>query len=204
MTVHPRARLASVLALVVSLAALAPAGAAAATTWSVNTFGYSFSPADRTIARGDKVKWRNEEFIAHDVKSNLSTYFVSPGGPGGIGRKEEYTKTFKQAGTFGYLCRLHKDDGMTGTIVVPIKVTLSGSTFTITVASASTSGTKWRNRIQVRKPGTSSWQTITVTTARSVNWDTTQHGTFSFRSAVKNANTGATSGWSPAVNKTRP
>ncbi len=91
---------------------------------------------------------------------------------------------------------------MEGKIVVPIKVTRSGSTFTITVASASTNG-KWRNRIQVRKPGASHWSTITVTTARAVDWGTSQHGTFQFRSAVKDTTTGARSGWSPTVSRTR-
>ena len=92
---------------------------------------------------------------------------------------------------------------MKGKIVVPIKVTRSGNTFTITAASASTSGTKWRNRIQVKKPGSSTWQTITATTAKSVSWGSSQHGTFQFRSAVKNSQTGALSGYSPTVTKTK-
>jgi plastocyanin len=200
---HSRARVATVVALVVSLACLAPASASAADTWSVGMFGYSFTPATLTIARGDKVKWRNELQMSHDVTSNLSGYFKSPGGEGGLGFKDEYSKTFKQAGTFGYLCRLHEVEGMDGTIVVPIKVTRDGNTFTIRAASASMSGTKWRNRIQVKKPGSSTWQTIDVTTARSVNWGSSQHGTFRFRSAVKNSQTGATSGYSPTVTKVK-
>ena len=132
--------------LVVSLAALAPAGAAATTTWLVDMDNsYTFHPKTKAIARGDKVKWRNKQSLQHDVQSDLSGYFTSPGGKGGLGEDETYTKTFKQAGTFGYICRFHRNDGMQGTIVVPIKVTLNGSTFTITVASASASG-KWRNR----------------------------------------------------------
>ena len=155
--------------LVVSLAALAPAGAAATTTWLVDMDNsYSFHPKTQAIARGDKVKWRNKQSLQHDVQSDLSGYFTSPGGKGGLGEDNTYTKTFKQAGTFGYICRFHRSDGMQGTIVVPIKVTLNGSTFTITVASASASG-KWRNRVQVRKPGASNWSTITVTAAKSVD-----------------------------------
>ncbi len=191
------------LMLVVCLAGLAPAGAAAAATWLVDMDNsYSFHPTTRTVARGDVVKWRNKASLQHDVKSDLSGYFTSPGGTGGLSKDETYTRTFKQAGTFGYICRFHRDEGMRGTIVVPIKVTLSGSTFTITVASASASG-RWRNRIQVRKPGASSWSTITVTAAKSVAWGSSQHGTFQFRSAVKDTTTGSASGWSPTVSRTR-
>jgi plastocyanin len=200
---HSYARLATVVALVVSLACLAPASASAATTWSVTMLGYDFYPAVVTIARGDQVKWRNEDFSDHDVKSNLSGYFKSPGGSGGLGRKDQYSHTFKQAGSFGYLCRVHEADDMEGTVVVPIKVTRNGSTFTITAASASTSGTKWRNRIQVRRPGSSTWENVSITTAKTATFTSSKHGTYQFRSAVKNANTGARSGWSPVVNKTR-
>ena len=86
--------------------------------------------------------------------------------------------------------------------MVPIKVSLSGSTFTVTAASASATG-NGATASRSRKPGASSWTTITVTTARSVNWGSSQHGTFQFRSAVKNKDTGARSGWSPIVNRTR-
>ena len=189
--------------LVVCLVALAPAGAAAATTWLVDMDNsYSFHPTTQTIGRGDAVKWRNKQGLQHDVKSDLAGYFTSPGGKGGLGEDETYTRTFKQAGTFGYICRFHRDEGMRGTIVVPIKVTLNGNTFTITVASTSASGT-WRNRIQVRKPGASSWVTIKVTAAKSVSWASSQHGTFRFRSAVKDTDTGARSGWSPVVSHSK-
>ncbi len=156
----------------------------------------------RTIARGDSVKWRNDGYIGHDVTSKLSGYFKSPGGPGGIGRKEEFQKTFKQAGTFGYLCRLHDAYDMKGTITVPIKVTVSGNMFTVTVASTSTSGTKWRNRIQYRK-GSGDWKTLTTTTAKSVTYQPSSGSTYSFRSEVRNSQTGATSAWSPVVTRTR-
>ena len=144
---------------------------------------YSFHPATRTVARGDRIRWKNTGSLKHDVTSSLPGYFTSPGGKGGLGKSETYTKTFPRAGTFGYLCRFHRADGMTGTITVPLKVTLSGGTFTIVVASTPTSG-KWRSRIQVRKPG-SSWQTLTTTSAASVTYGPSTVGTYQFRSAVK-------------------
>jgi hypothetical protein len=142
----------------------------------------------------------------HDVKSSLPGYFTSPGGIGGMrkdGAHPTYSRTFKQAGTFRYVCRLHQYDGMTGTIVVPVTVTRSGSTFTIKVASGSMSGTRWRNKVQVRKPGSSAWMTIATTTAKSTTYTASTSGTYQFRSAVRDNDTGAQSGWSPVVNKTR-
>jgi plastocyanin len=204
MQLRPTARLALSLALVASLACLAPASAAAATHLVDMDNSYAFFPPTQPVARGDTVRWRIKGSLQHDVKSNLSGYFKSPGGPGGLGVGDTYDRTFKQAGSFGYFCRLHELDGMKGTIVVPIKVVRSGGTFTITVASVSTSGTRWRNRIQVRKPGASTWTTLTTTTSRSTVYTTSKHGTFRFRSSVKDAQTGATSGWSPEVTKTRP
>ena len=145
-----RARLGTVLALVVSLAALVPTGAVAATQ-SVTIALSSFSPSSKTIARGDTVQWRNEDHTTHDVKSDLPGYFSSPDGAGGMFFKDMYVKSFKQAGSFGYFCRAHKSTTPhEGTIVVPIKVTRDGNTFTIVAASQSMAGTKWRNRIQVK------------------------------------------------------
>ena len=132
----------------------------------------------------------------HDVTSRLPGYFRSNGHldvGGGYGR------TFRAAGTFGYFCMFHQGYGMTGKIVVPIGVSRSGGRFTIRVASASTSGTRWRNRVQVRKPGSSTWQTIATTAGTSGTFAPGARGTYRFRSAVRNTDTGAASGFSPAV-----
>ena len=196
-----RARMGTVLALVVSLAALVPTGAVAATQ-SVTIALSSFSPSPKTIARGDTVQWQNQDHTSHDVKSDLSGYFSSPDGAGGMSFKDIYTKTFKQAGSFGYFCREHKDTTPhEGTIVVPIKVTRDGNTFTVVAASQSMSGTKWRNRYQVKVPGSSTWKSVKTTSARSATYYSTKNGTFRFRSATKDSETGATSGWSPVVTK---
>ncbi len=199
---HPRARLATVLALVLSLAGLIPAGAAASTVNVTMGNDYAFHPGLRVISRGDTVKWKNTVSLPHDVKSNLSGYFTSPGGSGGLTKDETYPKQFKQAGTFVYYCRFHQYDDMRGKIVVPITVSRSGSTFTITVSSSSGTG-KWRNKVQVRKPGSSGWTTLSTTSYRSVTYSSSKTGTYKFRSAVKDSDTGATSGYSPTVSKTR-
>ncbi len=199
---HTR-RLLTALVLVVSLAAVGPAAVAGGTTKVTMNDGFDFHGTTVTAGRGGSVKWLNKASATlHDVKSRLPGYFSS-GGIGGMDPGENYTKSFRQAGSFGYLCRLHQDYGMTGTVVVPIKVTRSGSTFTVTAASASMAGTDWRNRIQVKQPGSSSWQNVATTEARSATFSSSKPGTYLFRSQVKNAASGATSGWSPTVSKTR-
>jgi hypothetical protein len=84
---------------------------------------------------------------------------------------------------------------------VPISVSLSGGLFTIRVASAASTGTPWRNRIQVKRPGSSTWQTIATTTRASVTYDPGSRGTYRFRSAVVRVGTSDRSGFSPAVSK---
>ncbi len=200
------ARLGTALAVIISLMALAPLGATAATTRYVDMDGgYTFHAPTQTAARGDTIRWRVKAATPHDVKSGLSGYFTSPGGIGGMrkdGAHPTFSRTFKQAGTFSYVCRLHRYDGMQGKVVVPINVARSGSAFTIKVASGPTSGTRWRNKVQVRKPGSSAWTTIATTTAKSVTFTSSTSGTYQFRSAVKDATTGATSGYSPVVTAT--
>ena len=192
-------RMAGSLVLAGTLVGLAPMSAAAVTrrVEAGAGGGFRFDPKNRTIARGDRVLWDNVSGFDHDVTSRLPGYFRSRGR---LDVGEEYAKTFKAAGTFGYVCVFHAPD-MTGKIVVPIRVTLSGGLFTIRVASESSAGTTWRNRVQVRRPGSSTWQTIATTTGTTVTFDPGVHGTYRFRSAVRNRDTGATSGYSPVVAK---
>jgi plastocyanin len=154
-----------------------------------------FSPRSITIARGDRIRWDSVSG-SHDVTSRLAGYFQANGKLASDG---QYARTFRAAGNFGYFCMFHS--GMTGSVLVPITVRLSGGLFTITVASASSSGTRWRNRIQVRKPGSSTWRTIATTTRASVTYDPGARGTYRFRSAVVDAATGDRSGFSPVISK---
>ena len=190
-------RTATSLLLATTLVAVAPMPAAAATrTVEAGTGGARvFSPRTLGIPRGDRIRWDSVSG-SHDVTSRLAGYFQANGQLASTG---EYARTFRAAGRFGYFCAFHS--GMTGTIVVSLRVSLSGGLFTIRVASASSSGTSWRNRIQVRKPGSSAWQTIATTTRASVTYDPGARGTYRFRSAVVKAGTGDRSGFSPVVSK---
>ncbi len=192
-------RFAGAVMLAATLLGSAPMSAAAVTRKvQAGSGGRVFDPKVRAIARGDRIVWDNVSTIEHDVTSRLPGYFRSKGQ---LDAGEEYGRTFKAAGTFGYFCVFHESVGMTGQIVVPIRVSLSGGLFTITVASASSAGTKWRSRVQVRNPGSSTWHTIATTAGSSVTFEPAAHGTYRFRSAVRNKDTGATSGYSPVVSK---
>ncbi|MET0772937.1 MAG: hypothetical protein ABWZ82_07625 [Candidatus Limnocylindrales bacterium] len=190
-------RCASSLVLAATIAALSPMSAAAATrTVEAGTGGARvFSPRTVAIARGDRIRWESVSG-SHDVTSRLPGYFRANGV---LADTDQYVRTFRAAGRFGYFCAFHP--GMTGTIAVSIGVSLSGGLFTIRVASASSAGTQWRNRIQVRRPGPSAWQTIATTTRASVTYDPGGRGTYRFRSAVVKAGTGDRSGYSPVVSK---
>ena len=198
---RPPPRLLAVIAVVVASSVAVASPAAADTTTVRMDNGFDFHAATVTLSRGDTVKWRNTGVVGHDVRSTLPGYFRSPGGAGGIDPGDSWSRTFKAAGTFAYLCVFHEDYDMTGTVRVPPRVTLSDGEFRITVATVSSSSTKWRNKVQVQKPGSSTWVTIRTTGSRSVAYDPKTRGTYKFRSAVKNTETGALSGYSPVVSK---
>jgi plastocyanin len=179
--------------------ALIPAGAGAATR-RVEMEGVNFSPANVTIARGDKVRWVNESFLDHDVYATAPRGYFSSGREGGMSQDERYSFTFRSAGRFSYVCRVHP--GMDGTVTVPIHVTkLSGPVrFRVTLGTATLSGS-WRHVVQVKKPGSSTWSTFRTTTSTSATYDPPKRGTYRFRAKLLNTSTDRDSGWSPSVSK---
>lgn len=75
--------------------------------------GFSFSPADLTIAEGDIVTWTNDHTINHTSTSDdggieWDSGVIPPG--------ESFSYTFTAAGTFPYLCTIHPS--MQGSITV--------------------------------------------------------------------------------------
>jgi plastocyanin len=88
------------------------AGASASTTTKVvKMLDYKFSPKTITIAKGTKVKWKNDGNAVHDAKG-------SGFNSGPVAAGDSYTHTFNKTGTFSYVCTYHKNKGMTGKIVV--------------------------------------------------------------------------------------
>jgi plastocyanin len=82
---------------------------AMATQVSIDNF--SFGPADLTVPVGTTVTWTNKDDVPHNVVSN-DKLFASPV----LDTDEQFSFTFKKAGTFGYYCSIHPK--MTAKVIV--------------------------------------------------------------------------------------
>ena len=73
-----------------------------------------FSPKRTTISKDTLVTWRWRGDNPHNVKSRGSKRFKSSG----TKTEGRHRVRFTKAGTYRYVCTVHEDDGMTGTIIV--------------------------------------------------------------------------------------
>ncbi len=100
---------------------LAPLSVQAANV-TVNVVDFAFNPSTVNIQEGDSVTWTNQGGTHNVIADDLS-FRCSNGcdGAGGNGNPSSAawtaTRTFNQAGSFGYHCEFH-GVGMSGTIVV--------------------------------------------------------------------------------------
>ena len=76
-----------------------------------------FEPGDVTIKTGESVTWTNDEAVPHDVEGGGGDVQFSSGAEGGMNEGDEFAFTFKKAGTYDYICRVHAP-GMAGTVTV--------------------------------------------------------------------------------------
>jgi plastocyanin len=188
------------VALLAVVVAAAPVGAATVTVRMDD--GRDFHPSVRSIGRGDTVRWKNNaSFEDHDVFGTQPSKYFKSGKEGGMDPGDAYSKAFKSAGSFPYLCRIHSDDGMTGRIIVPMaaKEVDGGDRFKLTVASADLpSSSSFRHVIQVDTPGGSStfvdWRTTRMSTAI---YTPGPGGTYRFRALVERTSNGTRSDPSP-------
>lgn len=79
------------------------------------TSSRTFSPAQVTIAKGTTVRWTSDTPVFHTVTPNGHSQW-SEASFSATGATFEHT--FTSAGTFDYYCSPHRNDGMTGRIVV--------------------------------------------------------------------------------------
>lgn len=79
---------------------------------NIDIKGFSFSPATRTIKKGETITWTNQDSAAHTVSSISGTELNS----GTLSNGQTYSHTFNTAGTFEYRCNFHTS--MKGTIIV--------------------------------------------------------------------------------------
>jgi len=90
----------------------APSGEAVRSA-KVQMVDYSFEPPTVTIQTGGKVIWQNEGEEAHTATAedgSFDTAIVEPG------KLKSETASFKEPGTFTYICEIHPE--MTGTVEV--------------------------------------------------------------------------------------
>ena len=71
-----------------------------------------FMPDRLTIAVGDRVTWRNDESLDHNVVAQKGAKFRSRA----FGKGETFTFVAKKPGTIAYVCTLHP--GMDGQLIV--------------------------------------------------------------------------------------
>jgi plastocyanin len=76
-----------------------------------------FNPQNVTIKAGDTVTWTNDEDVSHDVSGAGKGTKFSSGAVGGMSKGDTFKFTFKNPGTYAYVCRVHAP-GMHGTIKV--------------------------------------------------------------------------------------
>src|SRR4051794_39667715 len=90
----------------------ASAGAGGAAPKVVKAVNFEFKPKNLTIAKGTKVTWKNVSG-KHTVTFKTLNYDKTISA-----NHKTVSKTFRQKGTFRYICRFHKSLGMTGKIIV--------------------------------------------------------------------------------------
>ncbi len=78
--------------------------------------GFRFQPDQIEVATGDAVIWRQQDNTTHTITagkpSEQSGLFDHE-----VGKGEEFSFTFDEAGSFSYFCRIHPE-GMRGTVEV--------------------------------------------------------------------------------------
>jgi len=92
------------------------------------TSSHQFSPREVTVKVGESVMWKNSSNDVHTVTADPSRVKMKenvslPAGAKPFHSSElqpakTYQHTFTVAGTYKYVCTLHEDGGMTGTVIV--------------------------------------------------------------------------------------
>jgi plastocyanin len=87
-------------------------GAASQAAVEITMAGGAFSPSRVEIVPGTTVIWINNDGVAHEVSSELSSFVHS----GVLDPGDSVSQTFSEPGTIDFQCAFHP--GMAGTIVV--------------------------------------------------------------------------------------
>lgn len=205
--VRPTRAVGTAVAVALLALALAAGPVAAATTIVTMDNSYDFSPSSVTVSRGVTVRWENNaSYVPHDVKGTAPSSYFTSGAEAGMDPGESYSKTFKSAGSFPYICRIHQPS-MDGRVVVRMGASriVDGGVvkFKLELASeALSSSSPFRHVVWVDTPS-GSWQIFKTTTKATVTYVPSASGTYYFRSEVKRVSNGSTSDWSPTRSLTK-
>ncbi len=87
--------------------------------YKIGMEGWEFSPITLTIKAGDVVTWVNDD----DTNHNLAFEIEFDGAPTRekpikVRTTKGYSLVFKNTGTFHYVCKIHENYDMKGTIIV--------------------------------------------------------------------------------------
>lgn len=82
-----------------------------ATVERVRIVNFAFRPRRVEIARGTRVRWTNEDSVAHTTTSTTGLW-----NSGSLATGDTFSRVFRTRGTFRYHCTIHPD--MTGKVVV--------------------------------------------------------------------------------------
>jgi plastocyanin len=109
------AKRAFLLAAALSILLCCPPALAVNQTVTATSSTNVFSPSLVTISQGETVYWNNDGGNFHNVHFEDGS-FVMPMSP--MDSMWSVSHTFAQPGTFKYYCEVHRDQGMSGTVVV--------------------------------------------------------------------------------------
>jgi plastocyanin len=89
----------------------APPGAAAPRAEKVEIVDFAYDPDPVTVQVGGKVTWLNQDSAPHTATADDGSFDT-----GTLEEGKLKSETFKQAGTYAYICEIHPD--MHGTVEV--------------------------------------------------------------------------------------
>ena len=177
-------------------------GAALAATATVSMVGtgvstFAFSPKTVTVKPIDNVQWTNSSTTFHTATNDTTDPWVFDTGVLSVGSTSS-TIAFSASGSFTYHCAIHPTI-MMGTVKVPMRAVPTtgtlGTTFKITWASAAPPAGLVFD-VQKKDPGGSFLPWQTGVTTLNMNFTPTATGHTQFKALVRNASSGAKSGFS--------
>ena len=103
----------------ISFSILACSDGARAEEYKIGMEGWEFNPATLTIKAGDTVTWVNDDDTAHNIAFEIE-FDGAPTRekPVKVRMTEGYSIVFKKTGTYHYVCKIHENYDMKGTIIV--------------------------------------------------------------------------------------